>query len=181
MSSPRRWNLSIIIIHWVTALVVVGMFASGLWMVDLSYYSDWYKTAPHWHKSTGLLLAAITVLRVVTRLAGKRPPEHGKRWEQFFARCGHIALYLLLLALFTSGYMISTADGRGIDIFNWVTIPGAGSLVENQEDIAGEIHFYVAWSLIILASLHALAALKHHFINRDATLRQMLGFTTSKH
>lgn len=181
MSSPTRWSYTIVTIHWVTALVVIGMFASGLWMVDLSYYSDWYKTAPHWHKSTGLLLAAVTVFRLLARLLGKRPPEHGKAWEKAVARLAHVALYLLLITLFVSGYMISTADGRGIEVFNWVTVPGAGSLVDNQEDIAGDIHFYVAWSLIILASLHALAALKHHFLNRDATLRQMFGFTPSKH
>lgn len=179
MKRPARWNLLIIVIHWISALVVIGMFASGLWMVDLSYYSDWYKTAPHWHKSTGLLLAAATLVRVLTRVAGTRPPEHGAGWEKWLGRLGHLALYTLLFSLFTSGYLISTADGRGIDVFNWLTVPGAGAFVENQEDIAGDIHFYVAWALIIVASLHALAALKHHFINRDTTLRQMFGVSTT--
>lgn len=59
-------------------------------------------------------------------------------------------------------------------MFNWFTMPGAGALFENQADIAGNIHFYTAWGLIILAGLHAVAALKHHFINRDNTLRKML-------
>lgn len=180
MTRLPRWNFLIIVIHWVTALVVIGMFASGLWMVDLSYYSDWYKTAPHWHKSTGLLLAAVTLGRVLSRIIGTRPPHHGARWEKWLGRLGHFALYVLLFSLFMSGYLISTADGRGIDVFNWFTVPGAGAFVENQEDIAGDIHFYVAWSLIIVASLHALAALKHHFINRDATLKQMFGFNTTK-
>ena len=180
MRTPTRWNVVIILIHWISALVVIGMFASGLWMVDLTYYSNWYNKAPHWHKSVGLLLATLTVVRIVTRIISKRPPHYGASWEKWLSRLGHLALYALLLSLFMSGYLISTADGRGIDVFNWFTVPGAGAFVENQEDIAGDIHFYVAWSLIIVASLHALAALKHHFINRDATLRQMFGFTTSQ-
>ena len=83
-------------------------------------------------------------------------------------------MYLLLFGLFISGYLISTADGRAIDIFNWVSVPAFGELIENQEDVAGDIHFYLAWTVIIVAALHALAALKHHFINKDDTMKQML-------
>ena len=76
--------------------------------------------------------------------------------------------------MFTSGYLISTADGRAIDVFNWFAVPALGELIENQEDIAGDVHFYLAWILIVTASLHAIAALKHHFFNKDDTLKQML-------
>lgn len=169
-----KWPSTIIFVHWISAIVVVGMFASGLWMVDLTYYSDWYKTAPHWHKSMGLLLFVVTVLRLVTRVLFTRPPSHGSKHEKALSKIGHGLLYALLLSLFTSGYLISTADGRGIDIFNWVSVPSLGEFFENQEDIAGEVHFYLAWSLIGLAVLHAGAALKHHFVNKDDTMKQML-------
>jgi len=170
----KRWPLGLIFIHWLTLVVVIGMFASGLWMVDLTYYSEWYKTAPHWHKSTGLLLLAVTLLRLITRFFTIRPPTYGNRLEKTASKVGHGAIYLLLLALFTSGYLISTADGRAIDVFNWFAVPGAGELIENQEDLAGKVHFYLAWTLIVLATLHGLAALKHHFFNKDETLKQML-------
>ena len=84
-------------------------------------------------------------------------------------------MYAILLALFASGYLISTEDGRGIDVFTWFTVPSLGALFENQADIAGQVHFYAAWSLIIIAAVHAIAALKHHFINKDNTLRKMIG------
>jgi len=74
-----------------------------------------------------------------------------------------------------SGYMISTADGRPISVFNWFDIPALPALIEQQEDIAGEIHFISATTLITLSLLHAAAALKHHFIDKDNTLRRMLG------
>jgi cytochrome b561 len=77
--------------------------------------------------------------------------------------------------LMCSGYLISTADGRGIWIFELVEVPAVTALIENQEDIAGEIHFILAWCLIGLVAVHAAAAFKHHFINKDDTLKKMLG------
>ena len=84
---------------------------------------------------------------------------------------------VLLAVLLMTGYLISTADGRGVEVFSLFTVPSMGEFIDNQEDIAGLIHEYVAWSLIIFAALHALAALKHHFINRDRTLTRMLKAT----
>ena len=169
-----KWPLTIRLLHWLTAIVVIGMFASGLWMVDLTYYSDWYKTAPHWHKSVGLILFALTLYRVLMRMISTRPPTYGSQMEKALSKIGHGLLYLLLFGLFISGYLISTADGRAIDIFNWISVPAFGELIENQEDVAGDIHFYLAWTVIIVVALHALAALKHHFINKDDTMKQML-------
>lgn len=162
-------------IHWFSALTVVGMFGSGLWMVDLSYYSEWYKTAPHWHKSIGIMLAAITIFRFLWKAFTKQPKTEGKKPEALLAKVAHFSIYLLLAALFVSGYLISTSDGRGIDIFNWFTLPGAGEIFSNQSDIAGRIHLYAAVSLIALSVLHALAAIKHHYIDKDNTLNKMIG------
>ena len=74
-----------------------------------------------------------------------------------------------------AGYLISTADGRAIEVFGWFQVPATLYDLPEQEDIAGEIHELIAWALILLAGVHALAALKHHFINRDTTLLKMLG------
>lgn len=162
------------LLHWLSAIIIIGLFAAGFWMVDLSYYSDWYKTAPHWHKSVGLCLMLLTVGRLIWKIKSTSPAIEGTAFEKKAASAAHHLLYVLLFTLFISGYLISTADGRGIEIFNWFELPGLGSFVENQEDIAGWIHEYTAYSLIGLASLHALAALKHHFIDKDNTLKKML-------
>lgn len=172
-NSNSRYGLVAILLHWVTAAVVVGLFAVGWWMVELNYYSEWYRTAPHWHKSVGILLCGLVVLRIVWKLLNRGPMPLGKRWEQRLASVAHFLLYSLMLAIFTSGYLISTADGRGIDVFDWFTVPSIGELIENQEDIAGLVHEYLAYGLICLVVVHALAALKHHFIDKDDTLRRM--------
>lgn len=175
MATPKNWPLGLIIIHWVTALVAIGMFAVGVWMVDLTYYSEWYRTAPHWHKSTGLILAAVTLARLLMRTRTQRPERFGSAVERILSSLGHAGIYALLITIFVSGYLISTADGRGIEVFNWFTVPGAGELFAEQSDIAGEVHEYAAYGLIGLVVIHALAAFKHHFISRDATLSQMTG------
>lgn len=166
--------------HWLSAMLVFGMFAVGLWMVELDFYNPWYKDAPHYHKSMGVLLAILIILRVIFKASQTSPQMLGKTWEQKTAKFVHFMLYFGLFSLFLSGYLISTADGRGIDIFNWATLPSLGEWFANQEDIAGDIHEWLAYSLIALVSLHALAALKHHFINKDKTLIRIIKPTTYK-
>ena len=95
---------------------------------------------------------------------------------QLLSRLGHGALYLGLFVVMISGYLISTADGRGISVFDLFEIPALITGLPNQADLAGAVHFYVACAVVIFAGLHGLAALKHHFIDRDATLRRMLGY-----
>ena len=172
--TTRQYNFIAKVFHWLSALTVFTLFAVGYWMVDLTYYSEWYKIAPHWHKSIGFILFIITLFRLIWKAVTPTPEIEGLAWEKLGAKVAHKLLYLLLFAIFISGYMISTADGRSIDIFNLFSIPGLGSIMSNQEDIAGEVHFYLTYSLIGLAILHALAALKHHFINKDNTLKKMI-------
>ncbi|MFE8072194.1 cytochrome b [Marinobacteraceae bacterium S3BR75-40.1] len=177
LNGPDRYGVIPIALHWVTAVAVVALFAAGLYMVELDYYHPWYNALPHWHRSIGLLLAMLVLLRLVVR-ACSRPPEpmvEHSAFERVAAPIAHAVLYLLLLAMFASGYLLSTAEGRGIAVFNWFEVPAATGPVDGMEDSAGEVHEWVAWSLIVLAGGHALAALKHHFIDKDRTLMRMLG------
>lgn len=143
-------------------------------MVELNYYSEWYRIVPHWHKSIGLLFALLIVLRIAWKCINPSPTPVGSNIERKVAGVAHFSLYALMILIFISGYLISTADGRGISVFNWFTVPSFGEFVENQEDVAGLVHEYLAYSLIGLVSLHAIAALKHHFIDKDDVLRRML-------
>jgi cytochrome b561 len=176
-NSEQGWGFVSVLIHWFTAVAVVGMFALGLWMVELTYYDQWYRQAPFIHKSIGVLLFLLTLARLLWRWSNQMPadlPAH-KAFEKRAARIGHGLIYLLLFAIMISGYLISTADGRPVDVFNWFSIPATVHGYELQEDIAGLVHLVLAVSLITLVSMHAVAALKHHFIDRDRTLLRMLG------
>ncbi|WP_028110074.1 cytochrome b [Ferrimonas futtsuensis] len=165
-----------IALHWLSALAVFGLFGLGLYMVDLSYYDPWYRQGPYIHKSLGLLLLGATVLRLVWRFANPTPkaPQGQGRMTRVAAKAGHGAIYLLLITLLVSGYLISTADGRAIDVFDWFSVPALITGLSQQEEIAGTLHEYAAWSLMILALGHGLAALKHQLIDRDNTLGRMI-------
>jgi cytochrome b561 len=176
-NSSSRYGWISIFMHWGVALAVFGLFALGLWMVGLDYYSTWRKDAPELHKSIGLVLLAVMVLRVLWRFISPPPPalESYSRMTRIGATFGHAFLYLSLFAVMIAGYLISTADGVGIPVFGLFEVPALVSGLPDQADTAGEIHLYLAWALVIFSGLHALAALKHHFIDRDATLTRMLG------
>lgn len=164
-------------IHWVSALLVIALFAVGFWMVDLSYYSEWYRTAPYYHKAFGLTLLALTLGRVIWHRISKKPEPIGEnKIEKAAASIAHKVLYLSLFVVMISGYLISTADGRGIEWFGLFTVPSIGELFESQEDIAGIVHEYSAYFILGLAVVHAAAALKHHFINKDETVTRITKF-----
>jgi cytochrome b561 len=174
-NSGDRYGRVSIALHWLTALVVAGMFGFGLWMTELEYYDAWYQRAPALHKSVGVLL----FLTVLARWAWRRinppvlPVPGVSATQARLAAWSHRLLYLLLFATMFAGYLISTADGRPVPVFGLFDVP-ATITGKNQEDIAGVVHLSLAISLISLSSLHALAALKHHFIDRDRTLLRML-------
>lgn len=176
-NSTSHYGLVSILMHWLVALAVFGLFGLGYWMVGLDYYSGWYKTAPDLHKSIGLVLFAVMLLRVLWRWVSPAPaslPNHG-RMTRLASKLGHGFLYLGLFVLMISGYLISTADGRGIEVFGLFEVPASLTSIPDQEDVAGLVHEYLAWALVIFAGAHALAALKHHFIDRDRTLTRMFG------
>ena len=176
-NSSSRYGWVSIFLHWGVALAVFGLFAMGLWMVGLDYYDTWRKDAPDLHKSIGLTLMAVMLLRVVWRFISPPPPTLSSysRMTRLGAKFGHGFLYVSLFAVMIAGYLISTADGVGIPVFGLFEIPALVSGLPDQADNAGAIHFYLAWVLVIFSGLHALAALKHHFIDRDVTLTRMFG------
>ncbi|MCW8891010.1 MAG: cytochrome b [Sedimenticola sp.] len=180
-NSDKQFGLVSIFIHWIMALLIIGLFALGLYMTGLDYYDPWYKTAPDIHRSLGVIMLLLLVFRLVWRLGNPvpAPVDNDPEILHKLAEWVHRLLYLLLFFIALSGYLISTADGRGIDVFNWFTVPALVPSFENMEDLAGEVHFVLAVTLIAMASLHGLAALKHHFIDRDLTLLRMLGRTRS--
>jgi len=166
-----------IILHWLVAIAVPALFVLGLWMVELDYYHPWYKRAPDLHRSIGVLLFGVMLLRLAWRYSNPRPRPAGSAWQSQAATLAHRLLELLMFASLLSGYLISTADGRAIEVFGLFSVPATLSGLENQADIAGTTHEWLAFGLIGLASLHALAALKHHFVDHDSTLLRMLSST----
>jgi cytochrome b561 len=151
------------------------MFVLGIWMVGLEYYDTWYHKAPWIHRSVGMLLLFLLIFRSVWRLTNPVPEIMGAWWEKIIALWVHRGHYLFMFAVIISGYLISTALGKGVDLFGWFEIPALLPVDKGRETTAGTLHMYLAWAFMGYIGMHAAAALKHHFIDRDVTLLRMLG------
>jgi len=176
-NTTRAYGLVSQLLHWFMVPLVWGVFILGLTMTSLDYYHPWYHSAPWWHKSFGLLTLLMLGMRLIWILVQRRPlPVHGhKPWEVTAAWSAHALMYVLLGLICASGYLIATLKGQGIDFFGWLEMPALVDSIEDPEDLTGSIHLWVAISLTALSLLHATAALKHHFVDKDATLKRMIG------
>lgn len=160
--------------HWLIALLIFAGFALGLYMHDLPlspqklrYYS--------YHKWLGVTVFALVLVRVFLRWRYPPPPVlPAPRWQQRAARGVHQAFYFLMFAIPLSGWLMSSAKGFSTVWFGVLPLP---DLLEKDEALGDLLRFFhetLNWLLALLVCLHAGAALKHHWHDRDATLARML-------
>lgn len=181
-NTAYSWGLLAVLMHWLVAVTIISLFGLGLWMTGLDYYDPWYSQGPDIHRSIGILLFFLILVRLGWRFMEIIPNPHPKHkyCEIRTAHAVHLLLYLLPLITMLCGYLISTADGRPVAVFNWFEIPALFTGLAQQEEVMGYIHELLAWGLIATAILHAAGALKHHFIDGDTTLTRMLGTASNK-
>lgn len=170
------YGLLTIILHWVSALLILFLFGLGIYMTGLDYYSQWYHKGPALHVSLGLILLLLMIVRIIWRMVNKNPtalPNHS-RTTLLLATLVKYLLYGLILIVIASGYLITTAKGKPASLFDIIHFPVIIQLDAANVDRAGLVHELLAWAIVIIAGLHALAALIHHFVIRDQTLVRML-------
>jgi len=163
-------------LHWLLAMALVAQFALGWYMTELSYYDRWYKDAFEIHKACGMLLWLLALLRILWAIYDHPPPlvSSMKNAERLAAKASHSTLYLMTLLIPLSGYLISSAKGHGINMFGLFEIPALLPAIKRMEELAGKAHYFFAFGTAWLVVVHILAALKHHFIERDDTLNRMI-------
>lgn len=146
-------------------------------MTGLGYYDPWYHRAPEIHKAVGVLVGIAMLARLAWRIAvGVPKAEPGiPGWEKAAAHLAHGVLYLGVFAAFATGYLMSTAKGDPVSVFGLFELQPTVTGLDGQADTSGLVHLWIGYGLIGLAAVHALAALKHHFFDRDATLVRMFG------
>jgi len=174
-NTSSNFGLISILLHWSMAVLIIGLFFLGQFMVDLDYYDPWYHSATNWHKSIGLCLFSLLVFRIIWKVTQITPTPFAnyKLWELKIAKFVHWSFYVLLLFCCISGYFIATAKGVAIDLFGFMNIPAVTSLTGAQAEIAEQIHETSTWLLVVFFVLHIGAALKHHFVDKDNTLIRM--------
>lgn len=161
------------ILHWLMALLIAVLFSVGFYMEGLPKDNLANYALYPWHKSFGVIVLALIVIRIIVRIknfkAGLIPaePEALKPWEKLAAKLGHLGLYLLMLGVPVSGYMMSDAHPQsGVDFFG-SKLP---NLVPKSEAISGffhALHGPLAFALIALVVIHVAAVIKHRFFDAE--------------
>jgi len=134
------------------------------------------------HKTIGMLVLGLAIARLLWRLFNRPPalPSTMRGWEQTAAKAGHWALYGLIFAVPLSGWLYSSAAGYADFWWGPISFPSLVETNEALEDRMHLVHQSLAISLGVMALIHALAALRHHFINKDDVLKRMLPIWRSK-
>jgi cytochrome b561 len=172
----QKYSLIARLLHWISALLVISLFISGWYMVELDYYSQWYITLPELHILGGVCLLVLWALIIFRLFVIKNtlPELNHKKSEAFLARWIKRLFYLLLTVIIVCGYLIATADGKTKILFDFINLPALSQFSAAQIDTLGWVHENLAYVLMFFVVLHVLGALKHHFIDKDSTLKRML-------
>ncbi|MCJ7957573.1 MAG: cytochrome b [Pseudomonas sp.] len=162
-------------LHWLTAAVVIFMFASAHIWENLEKGTPLRKGLQSVHISLGIAMALLIVVRIVWRVfGGNRPKADSHPTLNLFAKMAHGCLYLLLLAQIALGFLFRWAQGEPFNFFGLFAVPAPFVIDHEWRGTLGGLHNNVAWAIILLAGLHAAAALWHHYVLGDSTLRRML-------
>ena len=181
MQEKNRYTATAIVFHWLLALLIVGSFGVGLYMVDLPLNPQRIKLY-NWHKWAGVMILTLSLLRLLWRLTHPAPPLPSTMplWQIRASHLAHLSLYVLFFAVPLIGWAYSSAAGFPIVWFGILALP---DWVPKDRDLAEAIkpfHEISAWLLAAVVLIHIGAALKHHFINHDGVLARMLPVFSKK-
>jgi cytochrome b561 len=161
-------------LHWATAILVVVQFLLG---VTWDYFpKPTVGDMQSLHISLGVALTAVIVARIIWRLIpGHRRPAIVSGWVKLASESVHYLLYLLLVVQAGLGFSWRWAQGHPVSFFGLFAIPGPyGAVARPTRHLIAEAHQYIAWTIVIIAFGHALAALYHHYKLHDRVLGRML-------
>ena len=178
-NSATRWGAVSQLFHWTIVAMILAQFVLAN-IADQLPAGVGKLAALAQHKSVGITILVLAVLRLLWKITNKPSPplpSDLKRYERFLAHLTHHGLYGLLFLLPLSGWMMSSAKNYPVSWFGLAKLPNLVPPNETLFDVLKETHEVLATALMAVAALHVLAALQHQFIRRDDILRRMLPFT----
>ncbi|MDM0048185.1 cytochrome b [Variovorax sp. J22R115] len=173
--TDAAWSASIRLFHWLIAVLIFIQFAMG-WLAVGWRLSPTKINLFVWHKSIGMLILALVIARLLNRLARPTPPlpADTPAWERAAARWSHALLYVLMIAMPLTGWVINSAAGIPFRIFWQLPLPALIAPDKHTAEVVALVHFALGIALVALLMLHIGAALRHHFVKRNNVLRRML-------
>ncbi len=178
-NAAARYGRTAASLHWLTALAVLGMIGVGLWMVGLPIGRQ--KLVVYgWHKWIGLTIMVLTLVRLAWRWRHPPPtlPLRLARWEHVLAPAAHALLYLLLLAMPLSGWLMTSAAGLPVFWFGLFQVPDLVGRDPQLFELFRATHHWLSRAVILLLAIHIGAVLRHDVLRRDGVLRRMWPFAT---
>lgn len=172
----QRYTKTAMLLHWLTALLIVSAFALGWIMTDIPGFSPTKLKYFSWHKWLGVTVLAIACLRLLWRKAN-RPPPHPigmPAWQIHAAEAMHVLLYILIFGVPISGYLYTLSAGIPVVYLGLFQLPVFMGPNPELKPVLKTIHYILNMTMAAAVGAHVLAALKHHFIDRDGVLKRML-------
>jgi cytochrome b561 len=176
--ASARYNAVAQSLHWLIAALIVVQFTLA-WMADDLPLGMHKLALLARHKSFGMTVLMLAVVRLVWRLFNKPPalPKQMSQLQRALAHTSHVALYVLLFAMPFTGWLMSSAKNYSVSWFGLFTWPNLIAPSEQNFDLLKSTHELLSVVLLSIAILHVLAALKHHFWDKDDVLKRMLPFS----
>jgi cytochrome b561 len=180
-NTPRRWGAIAQLLHWLIVLFIVAQFTLATLFEQLPAGAK-KLTLLSRHKSIGITILILAVVRLAWRWSNPTPtlPDTLKPYERTLARLTHALLYVLLFAVPLSGWLMSSARGFPVSWFGFLQLPDLVPKNKALYEALLTTHGILAWTLGIVATVHLVAALKHHFVLKDDVLRRMLPSSSNK-
>lgn len=169
-----HYNRTAQMLHWLMALLLLGQLAFGWWLGDIPRNTPARGYYVNLHKSVGLLIALLVLVRLGWRLRHGAPalPDFVPRWQQKLAAAGHHLLYLLMLLVPLAGYLASNFSKHGVKFFNVLVLPPWGPDDKSTYTLFNQTHKVAAVLLLALIVVHIGAALWHGW-RRDGVFSRM--------
>ena len=168
-------------LHWSIGLGIIAMLGLGLFMDGMEDSPTKWQFYG-WHKSTGIIILGLVLVRIIVRFRTATPPlpRHMKPWQRIASHLSHGILYLLMIYMPLTGWLMSSGGGYDVSVFGSPNLP---NLIEKNKELGAlfnEMHEIGLWLFVIVISIHAGAALVHHFYYKDDVLLRMLPATSKK-
>lgn len=169
------WGTPARLLHWTIAALVLAQIVLG-WVAVSLRLSPLKLDLFVWHKSIGLVVLALVVVRILWRFANPTPalPAATPAWERRAARASHLLLYGALIAMPLTGWVVNSAANIPFRIFRLVPLPAIVAPDKETADFAARAHLALFVVLAVLLVVHIGAALRHHFVTHDDVLTRML-------
>ena len=183
-NTENSYGAAAIALHWLMAAILIALIVVGLYMVqlpDVGFDTTKIRLILY-HKEVGILVLALVMLRLAWRVTNALPRliEDLPDWQKIAARFVHLCFYGLMFALPITGWLMSSAAGFPVSLFGLFYLPDLIPYDDYLSQVFIAVHKWLGYALIPLIIVHAGAALRHHFVLKDDTLRKMLRPAHSK-